>query len=126
MQAMTELRSLHYGYWVRRYGTIFIVGSLGFILITLTIWKTQGIFFSLPLTLFTITSFFREPLDKLWGEPLGNALFGVAIIGCALGLLLLAWEKKTRCLLQNAHTFTLNPLRHDFPVWISPAPWTSL
>ena len=94
MKAMTELRAPHFGYWVARYGTVFIVGSLGFILIPLTIWKTQGILLSLPLALFTITSFFREPLDKLWGEPFGNALFGIALVGYAIGILLRAWEKK--------------------------------
>jgi len=94
MQAMTELRAPHYGYWVARYGTVFIVGSLGFILMPVIFWKTQGILLSLPLTLFTITSFFREPLDKLWGEPFGNILFGIALVGCAIGILLLAWQEK--------------------------------
>ena len=94
MQAMTELRAPHYGYWVVRYGTVFIVGSLGFILLPVIFWKKQGILLSLPLTLFTITSFFREPLDKHWGEPFGNILFGIAFVGCAIGILLLAWQEK--------------------------------
>ena len=94
MQAMSELRSPHFKYWVARYGTIFIIGSLGFILMPLAFWKKQGIFLSLPLTLFTISSFFRQPLDKLWGEPFGNILFSIALVGCALGILLLGWQQK--------------------------------
>ena len=31
MQAMTELRSPHFGYWVFRYGGVFILGSIGLI-----------------------------------------------------------------------------------------------
>ncbi len=96
MQAMTELRSPHYNYWVARYGTVFIVGSLGFILIPVIFWKQQGIPFSIPIALFTLFSFFRQPLDKIWGEPFGNALFGIALVGCAIGFLLLAWKKKNK------------------------------
>ena len=94
MQAMTELKSPNYRFWVYRYGAIFILGSLGFILIPLTFWKKQGILLSLPLTLFTLFSFFRQPLDKLWGEPFGNILFGIALVGCTIGILLLAWQQK--------------------------------
>ena len=96
MQAMTELRSPHFGYWVARYGTVFVIGSLGFILLPLTFWKKQGILLSLPLTAFTISSFFREHTDKLWGEPFGNALFGIALVGCVVGLLLLALQLKNK------------------------------
>ena len=94
MQAMTELRAPHYSYWVARYGTVFIVGSLGFIFMPVIFWKKQGVPFSIPLALFTLFSFFRQPLDKLWGEPFGNVLFGIAFVGCAIGILLLAWQKK--------------------------------
>ena len=94
MQAMTELRSPHFGYWVFRYGGVFIVGSLGFILLPLVYWRRQGLCISIPLALFTIFSFFREHTDKLWGEPFGNAIFGIACVGCAIGILLLAWQQK--------------------------------
>ncbi len=96
MQAMTELRSPHFGYWVARYGTVFMIGSLGFIMIPLTFWKKTGILLSLPLTAFTISSFFREHTDKLWGEPFGNALFGIALVGCVVGVLLIAWQLKNK------------------------------
>ncbi len=93
MQAMTELKAPEGWYWLFRYGTVFIIGSLGFILIPLTFWKKQGILLSIPLTLFTITSFFRELLDKLWGEPFGNILFGTAIAGYIAMLIYMAWRR---------------------------------
>ena len=96
MQAMSELKPPNYRFWVYRYGSVFILGSLGLILMPLTFWKQQGIRLSLPLTLFTITSFFREPLDNIWGEPFGNVLFGIALVGCAIGILLLAWQPKNK------------------------------
>lgn len=96
MQAMSELRAPHYGYWVFRYGTVFIVGSLGFVLTPVALWKKQGMLFSIPIALFTVFSFFRQPLDKLWGEPLGNALFGIAIAGCALTLPFVAWHQRNK------------------------------
>ena len=93
MQAMTELKAPGDRYWLFRYGTVFIIGSLSFILMPLTFWKKQGILLSIPFTLFTITSFFREPLDKLWGEPFGNILFGTAIAGCITMLIYMAWQR---------------------------------
>ena len=96
MQAMFELKNPHFNYWIIRYGSVFIIGSLGFILLPLAFWKKQGIRLSLPLTVFTLSSFFREPLDKLWGEPFGNALFGISLVGCAIGIGLLAWQQKNK------------------------------
>ena len=94
MQAMSELKTPHFNYWMIRYGSVFIIGSLGFIFMPIIFWKKQGVLFSLPLALFTLFSFFRQPLDKLWGEPFGNILFGIALVGCAIGILLLAWQQK--------------------------------
>ncbi len=96
MQAMSELKNPNYSFWVYRYGTFFIVGSLGFILLPLVYWRRQGLCISIPIVLFTLFSFFREHTDKLWGEPFGNALFGIACVGCAIGILLLAWQQKSK------------------------------
>ncbi|MCY3721436.1 MAG: hypothetical protein OXG97_04375 [Candidatus Poribacteria bacterium] len=94
MQSMTELRTPHYGYWVFRYGGVFLAGSLGFILIPVSLWKKQGILFSIPIALFTLFSFFRQHSDKLWGEPIGNILFYVTIAGCAVVFLFVAWRRQ--------------------------------
>lgn len=94
MQAMSELTAPEYRYWVFRYGSIFITGSLGFILIPLRLWKKQGILLSIPLALFTVFSFLREPLDTLWGESFGNNLFGIAIVGCSVMLIYMTWQRR--------------------------------
>lgn len=96
MQAMTELKAPHYGYWVARYGSVFIVGSLGFVIMPLHLWKKQGILLSIPLTFFTISTFFRQPLDKIWGDTFGNIFFGIALVGCIITFTALAWRRKTK------------------------------
>ena len=94
MQTMTELKAPHFWYWIARYGSIFVLGSLGFVLMPFILWKKQGSFLSILIALFAVFSFFREPLDKVWGEPFGNALFGVVIMMCLLTLIFLAWKRK--------------------------------
>ena len=98
MQAMTELRSPGYRYWVIRYGSIFIIGSLGFVLIPIQLWKKQGFLLSIPIALFILFSFFRQQGDNLWGEPFGNTFFGIALAGCALALIGVAWWRRTQAL----------------------------
>ncbi len=94
MQAMTELRAPHARYWTARYGCVFIVGSLGFVLIPFSLWKKRGLFLSIPLALFTATSFYRASLENVWGESFGNALFGSAIVVCLLILMFFPWQRK--------------------------------
>lgn len=94
MQAMTELRPPHYGYWVYRYGSVFILGSFGFIVLAFSLSRRDRLFLSIPLTGFTVFTFFREHSDRIWGVPFGNALFGFTLVGCAVGLLWLAWRRQ--------------------------------
>ena len=39
MKDMTELADPHFGYWTGRYGTVFLLGSLGILISTLHLWK---------------------------------------------------------------------------------------
>ncbi len=116
MQKMTELRAPHFRYWVARYGTVFIFGSLGFVIIPLLLWKKLGLIFSIPMALFTAFSFFRQPLDKLWGEPFGNALFCVAMGGCVIALLFVAWQCKNKL---NSSEIIFIAFTVWFLVWVS-------
>ena len=96
MQAMTELRNPHLAYWVYRYGLVFFLGSIGFIVLVFSRWEARERFFlSIALAGFTVFSFFREQGDHFWGVPFGNALFGIALAGCSVGILWLAWRKRT-------------------------------
>ena len=96
MQSMTELAAPHYNYWSARYGTVFILGSLGFIIIPLSISKKYGWFLSVSIFLFTIFSFFRQPLDKIWGQNFGNTLFRTAIAATVIALLFVAWKNRNK------------------------------
>ena len=72
MKDMTELADPHFGFWTGRYGTIFLLGSLGIILAAITLHKWNGLPLTLALTLFTATTFFREPISR-W---IGTTFFG--------------------------------------------------
>jgi len=70
-----ELGDPHFRYWQRRYGAIFVLGSLGLIVAPLHLWKWNGLPLAFALTLFTATTFFRDPLSDGIGENLCDTLF---------------------------------------------------
>ena len=63
MQTIGELEDPHWGYWTGRYGSVFILGSLGVIVTSLRLWKWFGVPLVLCLTLFIATTFFREAVS---------------------------------------------------------------
>ena len=75
MKDMTELVDPHYGYWPGRYGSVFILGSLGLIITSLHIWRWNGLPLALVLSLFTATTFFRWQISDWIGENTCNTLF---------------------------------------------------
>ena len=92
MQSISELESTFLMYWMTHYGSVFILGSLGVIMLILRFWKTRGLVFAVPLILFTLTTFYRNVLDSLMGVSLSNLLFGIAIAACIVGFFLLSWR----------------------------------
>ncbi|MDE0400236.1 MAG: hypothetical protein OXL96_20775 [Candidatus Poribacteria bacterium] len=94
MQAMTELRNPHFGYWIFRYGGIFILGSIGLVFVSRHHWNQTCL--HVPLILFIATTFFREPLEKfIGGNPSYlNFFFFIALICTVLGFLISAWLQK--------------------------------
>ena len=94
MTAMTELRNPHFGYWVFRYGGVFILGSIGLIVASKHYWNQTCLL--VPLVLFIATTFFREPLEKhLWNTSHGTFFFSIAIICTGIGFLISAWLQKS-------------------------------
>ena len=90
MQAMTELRNPHFEYWVFRYGGVFILGSIGLIVASKRDYDQTCLL--VPLVLFIVTTFFREPLEKhLWNASYGTFFFSIAIICTGVGFLIAAW-----------------------------------
>lgn len=94
MQNIAELKNPFLARWMIRYGSVFILGCLGIAMACIRLWKKHGLFLLIPLGLFTLTTFYRSPLDELWGTPLGNLLFGIALALCTLGMLTLAWQNR--------------------------------
>ncbi len=91
MQAMTELRSPHFGYWVFRYGGVFILGSIGLIVASKRYYNQTSLI--IPFVLFVATTFFREPLQKhIWSASHGIFFFSIALICIGIGFLISAWK----------------------------------
>ncbi len=98
MQSVAELKAPSLEYWSDRYGGVFLVASLGFILTAIyPADKLKHFLFAIPLTIFMITTFFREPLDNLWSIQHGNQIFFISVICTVIGFLIVAWrcEDKT-------------------------------
>ena len=94
MQAMTELRSPHFGYWVFRYGGVFILASIGLIVASRRYYNQTSLL--VPLVFFVATTFFREPLEKhLWSASHGTFFFSIAVICIGIGFLISAWLQKS-------------------------------
>ncbi|RKU12961.1 hypothetical protein C6503_16595 [Candidatus Poribacteria bacterium] len=94
MQTVAELKNPFLEYWMFRYGSIFVLGYCGIVMAAIRFWKTRGVLLAVPLTLFTITTFYRSRLDSLWGTATGNLLFSAAIVTCIIGFVVLAWRRQ--------------------------------
>ena len=93
MQSIGELNAPEYRHWVLRYGSVFFLGCIGFIVVNIHRWGAKSLILALPFTLFMMTTFFRDRINY-WSEgSLDNPLFFLSIAGTALGLLLMAWWK---------------------------------
>ncbi len=100
MQTIGELQSPNYRFWYFKFGGVFLFGSLGFLLTGIHPRNRFGHFLlALPLMLFLLTTFFREPLDllatALFKVTFDNTLFFVAMGGCVVTFVLQAWQRKT-------------------------------
>lgn len=96
MQSVAELLNTDSNYWMVRYGYIFVVSILGILVSTNHQWENLGALLALPLTFFTLTTFFREYPDRLWGTQNTNILFFIAIAATAITLMLIAWRRDLR------------------------------
>ena len=94
MQTVAELKNPFLEYWMFRYGSVFVLGYCGIVMAAIRFWKTRGVLLAVPLTLFTITTFYRSRLDSLWGTATGNLLFGAAVVTCIIGFIVLAWRRQ--------------------------------
>jgi asparagine N-glycosylation enzyme membrane subunit Stt3 len=114
MQAMTELRAPHFGYWVFRYGSVFILGSIGLMIASKSHYNQP--YLLIPIILFVATTFFREPLEEhLWSTSHGTFFFSVAVICIGIGFLISAWLQKS----DSPRLMTIVAFMAWFIFWVS-------
>ena len=109
MSDVSELTDPFFAYWIGRYGAIFLLGSIGFIVGVVGLWKWHGLFLAVSLGLFTATTFFREPVSGWIGNHPCNVLFWVSlgVIICGLGVA----------------SFRKTPTAEDETVWLAMLTW---
>lgn len=115
MQTIGELHAPDLKYWVFRYGVLFIIGSLGLLTTLYPLRKRHGIVFAILFALFCLATFFRVPLDKLYGIRLGNILFGITTASSAIGLCVIAWFRKAK----SPHVHLFSATGAWFIVWVA-------
>ena len=92
MQTVGELNKPDYRYWVFRYGSLFFLGSLGFISISIHLWKNNGTVLAAFIFLFMLATFFRARLETFLGASGCNILFFTSLASISLLLLFIAWR----------------------------------
>ncbi len=80
MKNVGELADPSFRFWHRRYGGIFILGSIGLIVACFQLWKRKGIPLAISLSLFTATTFFRWQVSGWIGEERCNTLFIMSLV----------------------------------------------
>ena len=93
MQTVGELNVPDYRYWVFRYGSLFFLGSLGFMSVGIRLWKNNGTVLAVFVFLFMLTTFFQARLETLLGASGCNILFFASLGSMSLLLLLIAWRQ---------------------------------
>ena len=94
MQTVGELQAPRLRFWIFRYGSVFILGSIGFIIARKKIGHPT--FMLAPFTLFALTTFFREPFEKyLWNASQNTLFFSLIVAYCAIAFLLAAVRQKS-------------------------------
>lgn len=94
MQTVSELKDTTYLYWIVNFGGVFLLGSIGLLVITIHKWEKIGIVLLFPLALFILTTFFREYLAKLLGQSLCDTLFLAAVCITPIVILIAGWLRK--------------------------------
>ena len=92
MQSIGELAAPHFGYWIHRYGSIFLTGSLGMSLMPVFRWGRLGRPLSVALGVFCGCVFYRHQMAAVCGEVLATGVFGCAVVSILLTFLHLAWK----------------------------------
>ena len=82
-----------YKYWVSRYGSVFILGSIGTLIASIRLWRELADVLAISVGLFSLFAFFGDPLKRAWGASPCNTLLFITIVGSAFGFFLIARQQ---------------------------------
>lgn len=91
MQTVSELKNPYFEFWTGRYGSVFVLASIVLVAGAYR-WNRWGLI--LPLCLFVVTTFARQPIDALFGSATTTFLFWMAIGSCVLAFLYTAFRQQ--------------------------------
>lgn len=94
MQTVGELDTPDYRYWVFRYGSLFFLGTLGFISAGIYLWKNKGTVLAVFIFFFMLSTFFQARLETLLGATGCSILFFISLTGISFLLLFIAWRQR--------------------------------
>lgn len=77
-----ELAPPHFGYWCFRYGSLFLIGSVGAVVAVIRLFGRDGYRLAGALASFAVLSFFRQPVHAIFGDGTGNAFFYISMFAC--------------------------------------------
>ncbi|MCE2401488.1 hypothetical protein J4G08_11465 [Candidatus Poribacteria bacterium] len=95
MQIIGELADPDLRYWVGRYGSIFVLGSIGFIAASLQHWKWNAFTLAFALLLLSAAVFLHHPITHWIGHNSANLLFVASLPLTAIGISIAATRKQT-------------------------------
>ena len=130
MQNVNELNAPDYRYWVFRYGSVFFLGSIGLMIVSIHLWKNRGTVLVFPLIAFMLTTFFRARFEVLLEPSLCNLLFFISMAGVVVVLIFIAWRQQESPKNQLAYvamtiwfllwvSLSRDALRYDFFIGVS-------
>ncbi len=86
MKSIDELIDPVFRFWVYRYGSIFVLGTMGLIIESVRLWKWKGVFLAISLFLFAAATFFRQPLEAWIGTDMSTTFFFMTLILAPIGV----------------------------------------
>lgn len=94
METVSELGDPDLKYWKLRYGSVFVLGSIGLIIATLQMWKVNGIFTAFSLAFFSILIFLQEEISYSIGVSTSNKLFLLSLAMNISGIAMVSLRKE--------------------------------
>lgn len=93
MRSIGELVAPHFGYWVYRYGSVFLTASVGLSLMPVLRWGGVARPLSFSLFAFCVCVFFRHAIASVSGVAVSEGFFGCSLLAVLVSFIHLAWQR---------------------------------